>query len=362
MQPGAPQSHRSPMIVCPARATVANGVDLVSLYPSEAENHIGNTSMNTPASSNLILTALSSFERLAEGERRCSHGGLYQEIAQTLIRGVHTRHGLEDLAAKLTWVADRAHSIHQFNVVADVGQFLFNLPLSAQLESVGHYYRALSLSRGVRGDIARARSLFERVAEDASSRYRARAMLALGSKSMRVNDRQTAMLFYHEVTQLMARDRVFDPMTLYVASRMTAVVKALEGDHRGALADLEKIFPLVRMASSQQAYTYYDYLNTLAVELCEAGRLNEARCASEIALASPFASAYPEWRETREEIELKGRCSSRSTVAFAQRTPQSANLITLPRASSASTASGLVAKSQPLARVVKFPTRTPSMP
>jgi hypothetical protein len=143
---------------------------------------------------------------------------------------------------------------------------------------------------------------------------------------------------------------------------MSALVKALEGDHRGALVDLEKMFPLVRMANSQQPYAYYDYLNTLAVELCEARRLEEARRASEIALASPFASAYPEWRETREEIELKGRCLSRSTVAFAQRTPQSANLITLPRASSTSTAIGLVAKSQSLARVIKFPTRTLSMP
>ena len=334
----------------------------MSLCPSEAENHIGNTSMNTPANSNLILTALSSFERLAEVERRCSHGGLYQEIAQTLTRGVHTRHALEALAAKLTRVADRAHSIHRFDLVADIGQFLLSLPLSCQLESVGHYYRALSLSRSAGGDIARACSLFEQVAETASSRYRARAMIALGSKSMRTGDRQTAVSFYRDVTRVMARDRVFDPMTLYVVSRMTTVVKGMEGDHRGALADLEKMVPLVRMASSQQPYAYYDYLNTLAVELCEAGRLEEARRASEIALASRFASAYPEWRETREEIELKGWCSSRSTVAVAQRTPESANLITLPRASSAPTAIGLVPKSQPLARVIKFPTRTSSMP
>jgi hypothetical protein len=187
-------------------------------------------------------------------------------------------------------------------------------------------------------------------------------MLGLGTNALAVGDRNGAMSFYREAMRIIALNRVCDPATLYFTSRMSAVVKALEGDHRGALADLEKIFPLVRMASSQQPYAYYDYLNTLAVELCEAGRVEEARCASEIALASPFARAYPEWRETREEIELKGRCSSRSTVAFAQRTPESPNLITLPRASSGSTAIGLVAKSQPLARVIKFPTRTPSMP
>jgi hypothetical protein len=35
-------------------------------------------------------------------------------------------------------------------------------------------------------------------------------------------------------------------------------------------------------------------------------------------LASPFAAAYPEWRETREEIELLGYRASRSVVAFYQ--------------------------------------------
>jgi tetratricopeptide (TPR) repeat protein len=239
---------------------------------------------------------------------------------------------------------------------------MLTLPLSRELESVAQYYRALSLNRGGRGDITSAESLFEKAADSGSTLYKARAMAALGTNCLASGDANCAMSFYREVMAILARDRVPDPMTCYVATRMTAVIRGMNGDHRGALADLEKMFPLVRIASSQQPYAYYDYLNTLAVELCEAGRLEEARRASEIALASPFASAYPEWRETRGEIELKGRCSFRSTVAFTQRTPQSANLITLPRTSIASTAIPLVAKSQPPARVIKFPTRTPSMP
>jgi hypothetical protein len=59
-------------------------------------------------------------------------------------------------------------------------------------------------------------------------------------------------------------------------------------------------------------------MNSFAVELCEVGRLEEAKNVSEIAVASPFAGAYPEWRETRNEIALRGCGASRSVVALDQ--------------------------------------------
>ena len=115
---------------------------------------------------------------------------------------------------------------------------------------------------------------------------------------------------------------------------MTTVVKALEGDHRGALGDLEKMLPLVRIASASQPYAYYDYLNSLAVELGEVGRLEEAKNVSRIVLASPFAPAYPEWRETHEEIEIRGWRASRSVVAFTQGIPEASNIVRLPASDS----------------------------
>src|SRR5262249_9460710 len=74
-----------------------------------------------------------------------------------------------------------------------------------------------------------------------------------------------------------------------------------------ALALLESLFPLAHSMRGSDPHTYYDYLNSLAVELCEVGRLEEAHNASRIVLASPFAPAYPEWRETSNEIALN-RC------------------------------------------------------
>ena len=54
-----------------------------------------------------------------------------------------------------------------------------------------------------------------------------------------------------------------------------------------------------------------------AFELGKLGHLCEALAASRIATASPYASAYPEWTETREELDEKSRSANRSLVAFA---------------------------------------------
>ena len=290
----------------------------MSLSPLEGENHIGNASKHTAASNNLVLTSFSSLKRLAEFEQQVSHARLYQGIAQNLIRGLNTKQALSGFAARVISVADNAYAFRRLDMVGCAGQLLLSLPISRQLESIGNYYKALSLNQGGRGDTDGARLLLEGVAHSASSEYRARAMLALGSNSVAVGDHQTAMSFYRELTRLKTRDNSFNPVTLCVTGRMAAVVKVINGDHRGALSDLESMLPLARLAGSVQPYAYYDYLNTLAVELGELGRLHQARRASEIAIASPFARAYPEWRETFKDIEAKSQRSSRSIVGVRQ--------------------------------------------
>jgi hypothetical protein len=46
------------------------------------------------------------------------------------------------------------------------------------------------------------------------------------------------------------------------------------------------------------------------------GRIEEARNIIRIPLASPYAAAYPEWRETGDEIALRGWRPSRSLVSI----------------------------------------------
>lgn len=80
---------------------------------------------------------------------------------------------------------------------------------------------------------------------------------------------------------------------------------------------------------------YLDHLNSLAVELCEAGRIQEAGVVSRIVLASPYAFAYPEWCETGKEIALRGY-KSRSSIRITEKIP--GNLLYLPEPSPATSA------------------------
>ena len=78
-----------------------------------------------------------------------------------------------------------------------------------------------------------------------------------------------------------------------------------------------------------EPHVYYDCLNSYAVELAEAGRRQEARNVIRHVLASPFAFAYPEWRETGDELDLGRNRPPQSVVPFAQETkPQ--NLLRMP--------------------------------
>jgi tetratricopeptide (TPR) repeat protein len=300
------------------------------LAPLDVEIHIGRASRNITASNSLILTDFFSFRHLAELERRVGHAGLYQEIAQTLIRGLNTKQVVANLVSSLVSTADRAHSMRRLDVVGYVGRLLPSLALGRNWETVGDYYVALSINRAGHGDTVNAGRLFEKAAESAPLHYRARALLALGSNCIVAGEHKTAMSFYSEVMRVAGDASGVDPVTLYHAVRGTAVSRGTEGDHQGAVADLQRMFPLIRIARSRQPYTYYDYMNSLAVELTELGRLEEAAHASTIACRFPAIEAYPEWQETFAEVEVRRARASRSVVPVRQHIEEPGNLLHLP--------------------------------
>lgn len=294
------------------------------------ENHIGRASRNITASSSLIFTDSFSFRRLAELERRVSHAGLYQEIPQTVLTSFNNKQSLLSLVNILISGADHAHSLRRLDVVGWVGILLASLPLSRRMESVGDYYLALSVNRGGRGDTVRAGKLFENAADNAPLPYRARAMLALGSNNFVAGEYKSAMSFYSEVLRIAGSGPSFDPVSSYIAVRTAAVIRGMDGDHQGAVSDLERILPLVRVAGSVLPFAYYDYMNALAVELGEMGSLERARHASATALKFSSAEAFPEWRETFDSIEAKRPRASRSFVPVRKHIEEPGNLLHLP--------------------------------
>lgn len=272
--------------------------------------------MQTAASTSLVLTEFSSSKRVADSQTAISYAGFYQQIASGLIRSVLSEQVTCELGDRLVSMAEHAHAFRRMDILEQVSHVLLNSPALRRYEAVGHYYQALCVQKLGHGDAEQAANLLERVTEIATPKYRLRAMVSLAANSCNQRNNQTALSLYCEAGRYAFRSGLYDPYATIVAPRMAAVISSDEGDHRGALAQLEKMFPLAHWMRSPEPHIYYDYLNSFAVELCAAGRLEEAKNVSEIAVASPFAPAYPEWRETREDIELRGRRASRSTVGL----------------------------------------------
>lgn len=159
---------------------------------------------------------------------------------------------------------------------------------------IGQYYLGWCAYR--KGEDARA--IFEQTISK-STTYKIKGLIALAAAEARNGDSDSELECYTEAA------KYADCHTTLVTSlRAIAVIKAREGCHRQALKDLENITPLVYRASPK---AYFDYLNSLAVELGEAGRKDEARNVIGHVLASPYAYAYPEWRETADELKPANR-------------------------------------------------------
>ena len=193
-----------------------------------------------------------------------------------------------------------------------------NLP-TASARQVGQYYQALATRQN--GRIDEALSLLETVADDAPLVYRARAIQALGAIYHRQGRHDEALRLYPEALRVASRDDGRDLLTTLLVLLEISCIKSEIGDHRGALADYQSLSPLVRIVARENPVYFYGYHNELAIEFGEFGRTAEAEAACAIALASPFAPAYPEWSATRDEIAAKRTAATPSIVAV-NRTPE----------------------------------------
>jgi len=352
MQLRLPHSHHAPTTVWPASATKGIG-ELVSGSVDDAKK-TGIAKMHTTASRTLVFITDSSLELVERLKGHSCCPRLYQEIAEEFSNLIHNRVSLAALSNRLTKIADNAHCARRFDIVSDIGDLLLKLAESKHSECVARFYRALAINKGTLGDRTFAGGILEQISECAPARYRARVMLALGGNSFAASDYRIAATWYKETMKLLTRERLFDPTTLYFASRMMAVIKSLYGDHRGAVGDLEQMLPLVRMAGLQLPYAYYDYSNTRAVELTEVGRLEDARRAADFALSSKYATAYPEWSETSNAIAQRARRASRNTVAIGRKRTKIKNLYSIPISHMPA---GTIQENESgnSARIIKFP-------
>jgi tetratricopeptide (TPR) repeat protein len=132
----------------------------------------------------------------------------------------------------------------------------------------------------------------------------------------RQGNHDEALRLLREASLVASHDNGRDLLTRLLVHLELSCIKSEIGDHQGALADYESLSPLVQIVGRQNPLYFYFYHNELAVEFGELGHLAEAQAACAVALASPFAVAYPEWSETREEIAAKRQSATPSVVAI----------------------------------------------
>ena len=240
--------------------------------------------------------------------------GKSAELYQVLRRGIESYHQLGD---RLIQLAEQAHAFRQFDRVREYGQVLSHIPVK-DYQVIGYYFLAVATHRKASGDWDEAKRLFEIAADNAPHAYKVKAILSLGALSFRRKDFDSALCFYRETIKA----GKLSAASLH-AIKAIGVIKAIEGNHSQAVKDLENILPLVRYAP---AHIHFDILNSYAVELGEVGRKDEARNIMRLVLASPLTLAYPEWRETAEEL----RAANRSSVVIGALPYPPRNVLFLP--------------------------------
>lgn len=251
----------------------------------------------------------------------CGSGGGLQEpatqsshvqrlIHSLLARNLRTADGFEHLGRQLAALIRHLYYARQIEAVEPVSQLMLALPTSKEVKAIALHYQALCTWK--RGNTDEALFSLQGIAEEATPFSKSRVLYSTGAIYFGQGDFDTA-LSYHFAAARVAIDR--DLLTFAASQKMIAVVHSIYGDHQQALADLERLFPIVRAVAKYCPAFYYEFLNSYAVELGEVGRLTEAQNVCAVTLTSPFAAAYPEFAQTRDELAAKRTEATPSIIA-----------------------------------------------
>ncbi len=268
--------------------------------------------MQTVAKNNFVLKGSSSLKGLAGLPKASRQAEFYQQVITSITKGIRRKHIETEVGNRLIALAEQSYALRQMDIVWQASSFLLAL---IGYEDIGRYYGALCLHQSKR--FAEAGTALESLVDKLPPAFRSKSLVALSATFGERGDFQSFLSLCVEAGKASVSHSCYDPQAFITSQRNIAVFKSIHGDHRRASNDLEKMLPFAYSIGRQQPYLLYEHLNSLAVEYTEIGRLHEAGNLSQIVLASPFAFAYPEWRETRQELALRGY-KSRSSVPVTQ--------------------------------------------
>jgi tetratricopeptide (TPR) repeat protein len=246
--------------------------------------------MNKTIAKNRSFKGESSFRGIAELVR--------------IVNRAKSQHEMDNTGRQLLDLARFARLTREEQICSDASKLVLHVPVSHDLHLAADYYRIISQK-----ELVDARNALVRVADGAPLEYRARVIHHIGYGYEIEGDIAEAARYYIEAAAL-ANDQ--DCLCRFHALSGLAYLRSEEGDHAGAVAGFEALFPMVRVLSQVYPTIYAEHLNNFAAVLSRAGMTKRAERAINAVLASPFAARFPEWHETQREIEGAAKQSRQS--------------------------------------------------
>ena len=262
-----------------------------------------------------IIDGISS-QSISGLSKTASFAELYQGGRVRLVVEAITKEAALSQTQRLILIADQAYGYRRLDIAEKASGLISELPLVVGSEYISNYYGALKLKR--EGQIELAEKKLNEIVEKGPLQFQARALSTLGA-IIQNNNYEESLPFRLEALRIASRYQC-DPLIQIEAQRAIAIYKSLIGNQQGAISDLQKLWPMANTVSQEYPFLLPSILNSFAVILLETGYVQEASRLSQLTLASPYTIAYPEWLETRAEIQSKQKSRSRSYIAVGKAT------------------------------------------
>jgi len=263
--------------------------------------------MQNAAMTNRFLTADSSRVGWADSEIVVSRSGLlWQIVASHLTQTLHSQAAFTKLIHELIEVAEQAYITRDLDTLEEVSRVLMSLPVDGARQ-IGLFYYALRIKR--KGQIDEAQRLLETVIDNAPPAYRARAIQGLGALYLDRGQLDETLRLQLEALRAVSNKTAHGLQTALIAHWEIAIIQSLDGNHKGALSNLEGLRPLVNLVAQQKPFYFYAYCNDIAVVLGELGRTAEAE-----APATPSIVAVTQ--ASQSDPSLPEEAESLKTIPF----------------------------------------------
>jgi hypothetical protein len=201
----------------------------------------------------------------------------------------------------LTFRARQAYYERNYREVATAGQELTAIESATEY---GQYFLALAESQQGKRKSNNAKKLFQHLADSPNDAVRAASMLALGLQAYRAKDYKEARCLIKHACEI--ADRCGKALITSTMCRTSlAAIHSDLGDYRASISLIHESLPAIYLIGQRiPAYLGME-LNNYAYEL---NRINKPEYASQvitIALNSPYSKLYPEWSDTKSQIDAK---------------------------------------------------------